>query len=891
MEEKTIDNFIFQLEDLSKKWTEPSIPIHDIKQIIAEFDLSQKATYLSNSRKAPVRDLIAQRTAFFDNLLTMLWVRLALEGEYTLIGVGGYGRHELFPRSDIDLLILCANVDQAHANENLLNFMRSLWDFGLQIGSSVREIKHCQEAIKNDVNFATAVLESHFICGNNKLFDVFKEATKPGKIIDSFMFYDLKIKEQNKRYTRFEETAYNVEPNVKENPGGLRDIHNIMWIAKFHFSDQSVRDLADHGYLTRQEFRTLDQSRRFLWNVRFALHILRKQDDNRLLFEMQRKIAELLGYETTTTKLGVEHFMHHYYRCARNIQILNQLILQHFSDDILPNETTSPIKELNSRFQIRNNHLEARSDDVFKYAKFAILEVFLILQKNVHLSGISARTIRAIHHNLDIIDQNFRNDKRHLKLFMEILQQPQGVVKAFREMHKHGVLAAFLPPFSHIQGLMQFDLFHVYTVDAHTIIVLRNVRRFFIEEFAHEHPQAHNITKKLPKPHLLYISCLFHDIAKGRNGKHEILGAREVEKFCRHVNLSEYDTHTCSWVVLNHLQLSLIAQKKNLNDPRVIEEFSSTIPSVHHLNMLYLLTIADVEGTSPTLWNSYKDSLFTKLWKSAQIWLEDQGNLEDVVIDDEYSIERNQDEAMHQLRAFMPSSDAEVIWELLPSQYFLNHSPDQICWHTYNIFNISDKEAIESRLNTDSSATEIMVYYPRSPYQFACIVDAINSAGYNIVQASVTRNQNYYALTTCTVLTPENKPIYNEKALDALNLLIQNNLKELGRKGLSALRSTRRINDRRARQFNIPTKITLSTNKLTHNTELTIVCRDRPGLLSIITKELSNLNLLVIGARIRTMGFRVEDIFTITCNNQKPIVDQDILRNIQLRLKNQLDHS
>ena len=857
-----------------------------LKEAATTFYAAQRTLYLDNPRNAPVRRLIHERAHFFDTLLSLLWQQLLPQVNYCLIAIGGYGRYELFPHSDIDLLILCENIEQAEQDDALSQFIRSLWSLGLKIGSSVREISHCQKAISEDVNFATAVLEAHFVCGDWQLSKHFENAVKPGTVMSSRAFYEKKMQEQANRHRAYEGTGHNVEPNIKEGPGGLRDIHMIMWIAKFHYSSSHPDNLVETGYLSDVELRNLRAGQLLLWNFRFGLHLIAGRDENRLLFEYQQKLAQLHHYQDTVSQLAVEHAMHRYYRNISQVYVLNELILKHFGEDILIKHTTSDRTILNARFQINNHSIETRHNKVFHFAHFALLEIFLLIQKNLSIKEISARTLREMHHCLPLINDTFRNDIRHQSLFIEILKQPNHITRVFRIMHRHNILGAYIPAFKRIEGLMQFDLFHVYTVDAHTIMVLRNVRRFFIEHFAHEHPLAHDIAKTIPKPQILYIACLFHDIAKGRGGEHEILGQFDVEQFAQNHRLSRYDIHLCKWLVRHHLLLSLTAQKNDLNDPKVIEKFSNIIPHPHYLDALYLLSIADVKGTAPTLWNDFKNRLFTQLWSSARKRIVERDKHHAPAIEDIAT--SHYDEALAHLSEFIDMATIKSFWNILPQAYFQGHTPEQIVWHTATLLQAQACaiRQVSSRLNPGRDATEIIIFYPRRAYQLACIASSIDSANYTIMQASISRTAQFEALFSFTLLTHQGKPIHNAQDLEAISQKITRDLDSLEQTGtLPPL--PKRLSDRRARHLDIPLRITFQQKDCF--TDLDISCRDQPGLISLITRKLSDLHLLVIGARIRTVGARAEDTLSIATSGNQPIIDKALQQRIIKSITNALE--
>ncbi len=874
------------IDQIKQAWHSGKMPIDLIRQAIKVMSDEQKAVYLSDPRQAPVKSLIHQRAVFFDALLSLMWERLIKNDAYSLIAIGGYGRREQFPFSDIDVLILCPNIEAAEQDEHLSQFIRHLWDLGMTVGSSVREIEHCQVDIQNDINFATAVLEIHQICGSVPLFEAFTEAVKPGVMLTTEKYLQSKLEEQQKRYSQYEDTGYSVEPNIKECPGGLRDIQMIVWIAKFHFYPLDSKDLVVQGYLTEDEYKSLNRATKFLWNVRFGLHLNCGRDENRLLFEHQRALSKTLHYEDTNTHLGVEHFMHRCYKTLQEVQLLNELIVKYFRERLLSAQKETPIEQLNRRFQISRNQIETRNDKVFQYARFALLEIFLLLQKNPSVDGISAKTIREIRHSLYLIDDDFRNDTRHRSLFIELLRQPKAITRVFMEMNKLGVLESYIPAFAQIKGLMQFDLFHTYTVDAHTMLVLRNVRRMFSLKYKNVNPTAYQVSQTIPKPEVLYIACLFHDIAKGRGGRHEILGADDVEAFAQHHYLSKQDVYLCSWLVRNHLVFSNTAQKKDINDPRVIEEFSLIIPNTIFLDSLFLLTVADVQATSKSLWNNFKNTLFTQLWKSTRQRLLSST---DQPINEDILLENVKDETISSLLEFMPFDSIQKLWQPLTPLYFLSHRPEQLLWHTLTLHNNTDDICIALRTNMDQTATELMIYTKRQKYQFSTIIAALDVSENSVLHSTVIRTLDHHVLLTFTIQSKKENRIIHEKTYKALSRLIRTNLQALNGEDLPDLPPAKRLADRRSLYLNIETKIVFTQDAKNNATVMMISCRDRPSLLSLITRQFNLNKVLVVGARIQTSGARVDDIFTITDVHGQPIKDAQFQAKLRDAIKNQLD--
>ncbi|MDX1442767.1 MAG: [protein-PII] uridylyltransferase, partial [Gammaproteobacteria bacterium] len=514
--------------------------------------------------------------------------------------------------------------------------------------------------------------------GDDELFAQLEAAVSPDVIWDSKAFFAAKYQEQQDRHEKFSFTAHQLEPHVKEAPGGLRDIQTIAWVARRHFGTDSLRDLVDRGFLTEREFEKLLDGLHFLWRVRFALHCQSRRREERLLFDMQLRLAEQFGYSDADHGRAVEQFMQHYYRTVTEISRLNEMLLELFEEDILLEIDEEP-EPINARFRVRNGFLETTHDEVFRKDPSGLLELFLLLQQHPEIKGVSPSTIRLVRRDRDLIDEDFRKDKRNRKLFIRILREPQGVTHELRRMNRYGILGRYIPAFGNITGRMQFDLFHAYTVDEHILFVVSNLRRFALPRYDREFPFCSRLMQKQNKPELLYLAGLFHDIAKGRGGDHSELGAVDAEEFCVEHGLSRYDARLVAWLVKHHLLLSVTAQKKDISDPQVILEFAQTVGDQLHLDCLYLLTVADVRGTNPDLWNSWKARLFRDLYEATRKAL--LRGLENP-IDKEELISDTKDEVMRLLalagRDVRPLTE---FWESLNEEYFLRHSAEEISWH------------------------------------------------------------------------------------------------------------------------------------------------------------------------------------------------------------------
>ncbi len=612
--------------------------LSQFKQLLKQKDADLRQKFDPHSS---VSGLLEEKSIFIDKILSLCWQHYL--GDYaqslSLIAVGGYGRRELFPYSDIDIVVLLDSDDTSPYQESLASFFTFLWDIGLKPGQSVRTIEECIKAAQDDQTIMTSLMEMRLIAGNIALYETLRQATTPDKIWPSDQFFIAKMEEQRQRYAKFHCTAYNLEPNIKEGPGGLRDMQIIAWVFKRHYNSATLKELVKYGFLPESEYSELVAALDMLWRIRYALHLLTNRGEDRLIFDYQRDLAQQFGFssENQTYNQDVEQFMQFYFKTVLGLERLNEMLLQLFNERFVCGEAVYRPLPFNAKFSVINGYLEATEDDIFEQEPTTLLEIFLILQQNPSLKGIRATTIRLIRKNLHLIDDAFRKNKTANRLFMEIFRQPRGITHQLRRMNRYGVLGAYLPGFANIVARMQYDLFHIYTVDEHTIFVISNLRRFALEKHIDELPFCNDIFLLIAKPEILYIAALFHDIAKGRNGDHSVIGEEIARQFCIQHDLSSHDTKLITWLVRNHLIMSMTAQRKDISDPDIIHEFAQQVGSIEYLNYLYLLTVADIRATNPELWNSWKDALLQELYSvthnALQRGLENPVALEDRLLE------------------------------------------------------------------------------------------------------------------------------------------------------------------------------------------------------------------------------------------------------------------
>ncbi len=833
-------------------------------------------------RGAPIVQLVRGRAWVVDQLLGRAWQHLMgkQQQQAALVAVGGYGRGELHPHSDIDLMVLLPAGELPVLHQALESFLLFLWDMGLEVGHSVRSVADCEREGQADITVATNLMESRLLGGDAGLYYAMRQVVGPDRIWPTRDFFEAKWQEQIARHRKFHDTAYNLEPNIKEGPGGLRDIQMIGWVAKRHFGGQTLDELVGHGFLTPAEYRTLIDGQNFLWRIRFGLHLLARRREDRLLFDHQRALARQFGYRDENAVLAVEQFMKRYYRTVMELGQLNEMLLQLFQEKILLANEPAQIVAINRRFQARNGFLEVSNELVFRRQPFALLELFLLLAQHENLKGIRAETIRLIRSHLHLIDDDFRADLRCRSLFMELLRQPRGVHTALRHMNRFGLLGAYLPAFGRIVGQMQHDLFHVYTVDEHTLFVLRNVRRYAYPQYKTEFPLCSELMDLIPKREVLYVAALFHDIAKGRGGDHSVLGADEVTEFCHNHQLSEYDTRLAAWLVRNHLLMSATAQRQDINDPDVINAFAAAVGDRVHLDYLYLLTIADIRATSPSLWNTWKGTLLNTLYNSTRNAL--RRGLTNPIDADEL-IAETKEEARMRVRDRAVSAEAiDALWARLDDDYFLRYTIDAIAWHTEAIIAARGAELplILIRQQTQHGGTEVFIYTPRHDNLFALATSTLDQMGLTITDARVMTSRDGYTLDTYIVLEEDGAPVSEAWRIQELEATLH---EVLSHPDIAPQKVERRL-PRQLKHFTIPTQVLFQPDPYNDRTVMEVISSDRPGLLSQIGKALMECQVRLQNAKIATLGARVEDIFFVTDAENHPLHDTAQMERLRQRI-------
>jgi len=837
---------------------------------------------------AEARDLIRMRAAFMDRLLATLWDRQDWgQSALALVAVGGYGRGVLHPHSDVDILILLGDNCQ-DCKDTLAGFLTLLWDIGLDIGHSVRNVAECVEQAAADITILTNLMEARVIRGPEQLMQQVRELTGPDQMWSSPDFFRAKLEEQVRRHHKFADTEYNLEPNVKGSPGGLRDLQVIGWIAERHFGVESLEQLTAEEFLNPEEMEILSRGRDFLWRVRYALHMITDREEDRLLFDHQRTLAALWGFEDGD-KLAVEQFMQVYYRWALALGQLNEVLIQNFDQAILRQDMADEIQVINERFQIRNGYIEVRNNELFSATPSALLEIFLLCASHAGVAGVAAPTIRLIRDHRHLVDDRFRADPQNQRTFLDIIRAPNKMTLQLRRMARYGILGDYLPEFGRIVGQMQHDLFHVYTVDAHTLEVVKNTRRFQFPDFQERFPVSSRVARRLRKVELLYIAALYHDIGKGRGGDHSELGAVDAASFCTRHGLDQRDTELVVWLVRNHLFMSAVSQRKDISDPEVIQQFAEHVGDEEHLDYLFTLTVADINATNPTLWNAWRGSLLRQLYTETRRAL--RRGLENPVDKKSQAEEARQaSSTLLEDRGFTPE-ELDDIWQQRGEDYFLRERVEDIAWHTEAIagHHHKDKPLVLVRSSTDSNVantTQIFIHARSRAQLFSRICADLEQLDLSVHDARIYNANDGMSLDTFFVLDSSGQPIAEDGA--RLKHITEYLTESLGSEA-SELEIVERRTPRQMKSFSIPTETRMSLDEIKNVSILEVASPDRPGLLARLGRIFVDFNIELQAAKIQTLGERVEDVFFITDENQQPITDPQLCNAIQQAIRQELD--
>ncbi|MBI2379971.1 MAG: [protein-PII] uridylyltransferase [Gammaproteobacteria bacterium] len=824
-----------------------------------------------------VEVLVHARATQLDALLQDFWQASGLDHRLCLCAVGGYGRGELHPHSDIDLLVLTEATLDAASREKLEVFLTRLWDLGLEIGHAVRSVAECAAQAAADITICTNLLEARALAGNDRLFAAMVEATGPDRIFPAGEFFEAKFNEQKQRHYKTLSSAYKLEPNLKSSPGGLRDLQTIAWVLKRHYGAKTLHELVHLGYLTESEYLALSSCQAYLWKLRFGLHLVAGRGEDRLLFDYQRLLAARLGYEDQENSLGIEQMMKRYYRSVMQIRELNDMLLNLFAEDILKRDADAPLVQLDEHFQLRGDVIEAREPELFTRQPAALLEIFCHVAENGKIRAIRASTLRCIRDALPLVDAAYRAKPEHHALFLRLLRGRKGLDKALALIKRYGVLAAYIPDFARITGQMQYDMFHVYTVDEHTLFLLLNIYRFSKPEHAEEFPLASQTLAKLEKPELVYLAALFHDIGKGRGGDHSVFGELDALAFCQSQGLSEHDARLVAWLVRQHLSLSKTAQSKDISDPDVVNAFARKVGDQMHLDYIYVLTVADIRATNESLWNSWKDALLRDLYhatkRALRRGLENPINRAERIADVQLDAKTLLDAAR------LPSREVEQLWAQWGEDYFLKYSASQVAWHTMGILrhDARGEPLVMLRKHASEGGTEIFVYIRDQDQLFAAITTLLAQKGLSILDATVHTAQNGYCLDSFVVLDEDGQPVNDPRRIKSVEKLLEKELRHVDQCPLVLQRRT----PRRFAHFSVKTTVTFLPELQNGRTAMEVIALDRPGLLSRIGHAFRAHGVRLHNAKIVTLGEKVEDMFFISDQDDAPFTDaakQDALR-------------
>ncbi|MBR7782099.1 [protein-PII] uridylyltransferase [Undibacterium luofuense] len=786
-----------------------------------------------------------------DQTLQQIWKQNEIPGDISLIAVGGYGRGELFPHSDVDVLILLpASPDKLTAGK-LENLIQSLWDIGLDIGHSVRTVDECLNEAASDITIQTSMLEARYICGSRKLFrelqQRYADAMNPQK------FFQEKLLEMQQRHVKYEDTPYSLEPNCKESPGGLRDLQVILWVAKAANLGNSWHELAVRGLITETEARQLKRNERAFKDIRIRLHNHTKRREDRLVFDVQTPIAESLGFKTTESRRSSEYLMQRYYWAAKSVTQLNQILLQNIEAVLFPRDTTP--RSIHPHFNEVNGLIDIVEDDTFEQHPETLLEVFLVMAQHSELKGMTARTLRALWHAREKIDAEYRHNIFHRALFLKLIQSPRGITHALRRMNQMSILGRYLPNFRRIVGQMQHDLFHAYTVDQHILMVVRNLRRFTLAEHAHEYPFCSQLMADFDEPWVLYIAALFHDIAKGRGGDHSELGMADARKFCYDHGLNRRNTELVIFLVQNHLTMSQVAQKQDLSDPDVIQAFADRVKDERHLTALYLLTVCDIRGTSPKVWNAWKGKLLEDLYKMTLRALGGEMPTKD------RELRNRQEDALKALRlAGLPHDAHQEFWKQLDVAYFLRHDANDIAWQTRVLHDKTRAETpvVKCRLAPIGEGLQVTVYLQDQPDLFARICNYFDGKNFSILDAKIHTCKNGYALDSFLIIEPN----FAQQYRDIITLIEHELSDALTRQAPLSAPNPGRLS-RLSRHFPVAPSVDLRPDERGRYFLLSITANDRNGLLYSVANLLAKYKINLHTAKVMTLGERVEDVFII----------------------------
>lgn len=814
---------------------------------------------------ANISTITRKLAVFIDNLLIDLFLKNKLDQQdnFCLLALGSYGRRELQLHSDIDLLLLYSPTASTEELHDAQHFIQDCWDIGLEVSHQLTTVDVCAELASKDLSVVSTLMDMFLLCGRGTLMEELNYQIHPLHMWPSYQYFFAKIQEQKNRYLKYGETAYNLEPNVKYSPGGLRDLQILLSISKRHFQVKKLADGINYGFITDKEYEELMHCQHFLWRVRFALHCLADKPEERLSFDYQVKLAKVFGYSDKPHSLAIEQFMKDYFKVIKRNRELNETLLQWFDETIIHDQKQKLIP-LDNEFQLSNSYIEVRTPRVFKHKPQALLQLFLWIAKRPDIEGVRASTIRLIRESLFLINKRFKECPEVPPIFMSILRESQDPYEALQRMSRYGVLGHYLHCFAAVTGQMQYDLFHVYTVDQHTLFVIRNISRFKQEAHTKQFPLCAKVIDTLAKPDILYLSALFHDIAKGRGGDHSELGAIEAQEFAEQHKIVKDDSQLLVWLVKHHLLMSQTAQRKDIYDPATIKQFCDQLPQPDYLDYLYLLTVADICGTNPTLWNAWKDSLLKELYQAAKEMMHKEQQL----LDEHLLIEKRKHEALSLLvKQNHPEECVCQLWDQFKGKYFLHESPESISLHTEAILTCKQFPLVLIMPHHSQGGTEVFIYMPHKDQRFTIATSVLSNHHMTIQEALISTCNNHFDLDTYIILDEQNQVVCDQQRLGNIqkdlctHLSTPDQLPNIIQRRLP----------RALAHFNVKTQIVFHEDVDNLHTEFFLITNDRPGLLALVSRVFLKLSIHLHNAKIATAGERVEDMFYISNSAGLPL--------------------
>ncbi|MFO7763336.1 MAG: [protein-PII] uridylyltransferase [Wenzhouxiangellaceae bacterium] len=830
------------------------------------------------ARRTDIRDLVQARAWVIEQLVLTAWQgTLGEHSGLELIAVGGFGRGELHPHSDADLLILCPDA-AARPDAALEDFVRALWDADLHPGHGVRTVTECIEQAAADVGVATNLMESRLIDGDGALFTQMRAATDAPALWPADEFFAAKSLEQQQRHDQFEDTVYNLEPDIKNGPGGLRDIQMVAWVAQRHFGTSTLHGLVENDFLSEREHEDLVEARKRLWEIRWALHEISGRAEERLLFDYQRKLAATFGFDAPDDNSAVEAFMQRYYRTVMHVERLNEQMLQIFEEELLSGRRHLPSATIDENFHLRHGYLELIDEQAFVRQPDLLLRLFLVLADNPEIRGVRASTIRLIREHLYLIDAEFRSDPDNLALFLQLLRRECRVYAQLERMNRYGILAALIPAFARITGRMQFDLFHVYTVDQHILFVIRNLRRIATGRNPELFANAIEIFKRIERPEVLYLAALFHDIAKGRGGDHSELGADDARSFVNALDMPEADRDLVCWLVEDHLLMSMTAQRRDISDPAVVDEFARAVVDMRRLEHLFVLTVADIAATRPKLWNSWKDSLLRELFVATEEHFRagpdekhDKAELAGELRDEAGSMLAEGGFALDRVQACLARLPIEAIVRL---------DADQLAWSAAQVLGDGGVPGVACRNLEQKGITEVFVFADDFDGLFALTAREFDRMELNVLAARIATTADAHSWNLFQIMDANARALNDSDTARLQRALVE----QLGQRNIRPLPG--RPIPRRLRHFMRRSEISFAAGG--GMTRLEIATTDRPGLLSAIAESLLGAGIRLHDARIATFGQRVEDVFVIS-TRAGDALDEQARQRLEVELRQRLD--